>query len=61
MQKGLPAELIERILQESLTLEREEKIARKFLEKNKKTGPKAVMSLKNKGFRSEVINRVISN
>ena len=59
MQKGLPNDLIEKVLAENLSLDVEEKIARKYLEKSKKDGLKAMMGLKSKGFRSEVINKVI--
>jgi len=55
MQKGIPNSTIERLLAENFTLDVEEKLARKYLQKSKKDGDKAILGMKQKGFRTEII------
>jgi regulatory protein len=58
-QKGIDKGMAEKILAEKMDLETEEKIAKKFLLKNKSTGSKAAAALKRKGFRTHVIFKVV--
>ncbi len=60
-QKGISSSLIERLLEENFSLAIEEELAKKYLSKNKKSGDKAAMGLKQKGFRNEVIAKLVKS
>ena len=60
MQRGLPSSEAETLLKEKLSLDEELAIARKVLEKSRETDrTKLAQKLSRKGFRSEIIVRLI--
>jgi regulatory protein len=62
LEKGLEAELVEDILSQRLGLDEEEKIAKRWIKKNpSKSKDSLVLSLNRKGFRSQVIARLINS
>jgi regulatory protein len=61
LQRGLPQEIITRLLEEKLDIGEETKIAEKFIGKTHKEKDKLTQSLRRKGFRSEVIAKVLRN
>ena len=62
IQKKLPRDLVDRLLKANLSVDIEETVARRFLEKYtslRRTKESKVQSLRQKGFRTEVILKVI--
>lgn len=60
MEKRLPSEIIERVLEEGFGEEEERKIAKRFLIKQKETDKqKLAQKLKARGFRAKLIFRVM--
>lgn len=58
-QKGIPNQLAVAVLAEVLPQEQEETIAKKALAKFKSRGIKAAAMLKRKGFRSNIISKLV--
>jgi regulatory protein len=61
LQRGIESKLAERLLQEKLDIDLELTIAKKLLEKKLADKIKLAQSLARKGFRSEVIAKVVGN
>lgn len=59
IQKGFSQELIEDLLASRLDLGVEESIAKKFLEKKPRTKVSAAQALSRKGFRSQIIGKLL--
>jgi len=60
LERGVDRGMVEKLLQENFSLEKEKKLAEKFLATKKQLEKnKAVAGLKNRGFRTEVIRNVI--
>jgi regulatory protein len=60
IQRGIDARIIEELLTQNLNLDSEQKIAEKMLAKTRETDSiKQARSLASKGFRTEVIRRVL--
>lgn len=59
LSRGIGRQEAERLINKNLTLEKEEEIARRLL--GKKDSIKLARSLASKGFRTEVIKKILSN
>jgi regulatory protein len=61
LQRGVDAAIVQELLAERLDIETEQKIAQKFVGKTHKEKDKLAQRLSRKGFRNEVIAKVLAN
>ena len=60
--RGIDRNMAEQLVYENLSLEKEEQIARRLIGKKNQNNPmKTAQSLKSRGFRTEVISRIVKD
>jgi regulatory protein len=61
LQRGIENSLADKLLEENLSVEDEINIAKKVANKGAESKEKLILKLKRKGFRNEVISKIVSN